>query len=321
MRSIMLITEFPNIEWLRAKAKSNFADQKGLNDQQLTQKGWPNVVLNTTSHGTERRDIKGTFSLFSNLSGKSTVSTNKRDLSIGTHTYAATNFGEYYDLVIPEGKEQTTTFNIHFGECLYKGVLQSLKGSHTESLDNPTTAKAANSVHFKTTLRDPAFDQQVENLRNYYGQNPSRSFNDQAEEVLLSQLLEFVLTKEHNDLKGKETIRSQKASTRNELLRRLWLSTDFIHENYDYPLSLETLSEVSMLSKFHYLRTFKEAFGITPQQYWRNVRMMRAQDLLLTSDLTIRQVALNVGFVEPNSFIRSFHDSFQVSPQKFRQKN
>ena len=62
-------------------------------------------------------------------------------------------------------------------------------------------------------------------------------------------------------------ITSAKLSTRQELFRRLSKAKIHIHTHLHTPLDLDTLSQVACLSKFHFIRLFKEAFGLTPRQY------------------------------------------------------
>ena len=103
----MILREFPDIDWLKKQAQTNFADRKGVRGVELPEKGWPSVVMNARSSGTERKDIAGPFSIFLNLSGKSTIRTEGKHFHVHTDTYCITNKGRHYDLIIPD-KSNTT---------------------------------------------------------------------------------------------------------------------------------------------------------------------------------------------------------------------
>jgi len=63
--------------------------------------------------------------------------------------------------------------------------------------------------------------------------------------------------------KIQQQLPSLKSSTRKEIMRRLMVATDYIYTFYDRKLSLEELAQACCLSKFHFLRLFKIAFGKT----------------------------------------------------------
>jgi YesN/AraC family two-component response regulator len=66
------------------------------------------------------------------------------------------------------------------------------------------------------------------------------------------------------------------------------------------------------------LRVFRERFGRTPIVYLREARLQRAQELLLTTDLSIAQVAAEVGFRYVSYFDRAFQQEFGMTPAGFR---
>ncbi|UZJ78541.1 helix-turn-helix domain-containing protein [Fictibacillus sp. KU28468] len=92
----------------------------------------------------------------------------------------------------------------------------------------------------------------------------------------------------------------------------------FIHEHYASELSLEELAKASRLSKYHFIRTFKEAAGCTPGQYVTKVRLERAIDLLRTTALDITTIGFAVGFGSLTTFERSFKKRYGCSVSHYR---
>ncbi len=314
----MHLTQFPNINWLRAQANSNFSNGQGIDRISLRHKGWPNVILNTATGPAERTGIKGPFSLFLNHHGSSILRAGGSSLSIHEDVFGITNFEQYYDLIIPKGMK-TTTFNIHFGEQLYFETLHSATTKPVCQLDNfgHQNYKGLN-LHVRTHFRDTAFDRIILQLKELYLPGRDADVQDENENQLLSLLLLHILKLNERDLAGLQSIQSLKASTREELMRRLILSVDYIHDHYRDEVSLDSLSKVSCLSKFHFLRTFKEALGCTPGQYWRSLKLKKAESLLRQTAMTVSDIALEVGFKEVNAFIKFFRQKRKMSPTSFR---
>ncbi len=91
-----------------------------------------------------------------------------------------------------------------------------------------------------------------------------------------------------------------------------------IHENPADDLSLDTLAEMGMMSRFHWHRVFQALTGETCAQAVRRIRMYRAATWLIGSDMPVAQIAASVGYPNIQSFTRSFNDRFGMPPATFR---
>ncbi len=111
---------------------------------------------------------------------------------------------------------------------------------------------------------------------------------------------------------------SAKLSTKKELYRRLLQAQEYIHENLHTNLDLDTLSQVACLSKFHFIRLFKEVFEQTPRQYLIACRLERASKLLLNSSKSFHEICLDVGLKDSSSFGRLFKKNFGATPHIYR---
>ncbi|WP_295798179.1 AraC family transcriptional regulator [Mucilaginibacter sp.] len=108
-------------------------------------------------------------------------------------------------------------------------------------------------------------------------------------------------------------------STRVEILRRLNRAKEYLYTNYNRNIGLDELAEYSCLSVNHLLRTFKQAFNLTPHQFLIQLRLQRAQVLLRNTNYPVGEVVNLIGFECPSSFIRLFREHFQTTPLKYRQ--
>jgi AraC-like DNA-binding protein len=74
----------------------------------------------------------------------------------------------------------------------------------------------------------------------------------------------------------------------------------------DLKISLKELAKQANLSPFHFHRKFKQAVGISPAEYARNKKIKKAQELLLSTDLTLSEIAENLEFPDPFTFSKNF---------------
>ncbi len=145
----------------------------------------------------------------------------------------------------------------------------------------------------------------------FYKQESTFSPNDWAT-LLIQQQWEV-----HQQL---ERITSAKLSTRQDLYRRLCQSRRYMLEHLHLGLDLDTLAQVACLSKYHFIRLFKEVYGQTPRQYLISRRLERASTLLLSSNLSFHDICQEVGLKDSSSFGRLFKRSFGATPQLYRQQ-
>ena len=161
----MLLTEFPDLKWLQKQSRSNFEDGNAVNGKKLTKAGWPTVFLNTTSFGTERKDIVAPFSVFMNLKGSSPVQVENRVVTLDEDTFCLVNPGQTYDLLISENSNATETFNIHFGENFYQDALANCIHSSKELLNGISNNSSLGEFPIRSFWKDPNFGRMIAFLK------------------------------------------------------------------------------------------------------------------------------------------------------------
>ena len=82
--------------------------------------------------------------------------------------------------------------------------------------------------------------------------------------------------------------------------------------------SLEMLAETAGMSRSAFAQRFREAFGRSPMDFLRELRLQRAAHLLRTSRRPVKSIAEQVGFDSRSHFSRSFGDYFGIAPAEFR---
>ncbi len=101
----------------------------------------------------------------------------------------------------------------------------------------------------------------------------------------------------------------------------IWNVIQYVNTHYINDLSLETLSSQFDASVSAISLSFKEVMGTTFLHYLHSLRIRRAKGLLLNTDMSILDVALETGFQSFRTFSRVFVKIEGISPREYRLKN
>ena len=94
--------------------------------------------------------------------------------------------------------------------------------------------------------------------------------------------------------------------------------SDVVHTHLYSNLSIEDMAKLAGLSLSTFKRMFKKHYGIAPKQYLVQERINKAKKLLRSSNLSIKEVAYDVGFNDPSYFTRVFKLKEGVSPRDYQ---
>jgi AraC family transcriptional regulator len=95
---------------------------------------------------------------------------------------------------------------------------------------------------------------------------------------------------------------------------------DYIEDHLAEELAIATLAALIPMSQFHFARAFKAALGEPPHRYILNRRIERAKVLLTVPQLTIAEVAYQVGFANQSHFTAQFRKAIGLTPKQFRER-
>lgn len=99
---------------------------------------------------------------------------------------------------------------------------------------------------------------------------------------------------------------------------RLLKAVQFVTSNYGQELAVADLAEQAKLSASQLHREFSRLFGITPNQYIREVRVGVARHLLESTQKSISAIALATGFYDQSHLTRQFKASTGITPTQYR---
>jgi AraC-like DNA-binding protein len=100
--------------------------------------------------------------------------------------------------------------------------------------------------------------------------------------------------------------------------RHLLRARDLADARYMEPLDVGDMAAAAGLSRAHFSREFRRAFGESPHSYLLTRRLERAAALLRSTDHSVMEICLSVGLRSVGSFTTSFTRNYGVSPTAYR---
>ena len=91
----------------------------------------------------------------------------------------------------------------------------------------------------------------------------------------------------------------------------------YINEHLDSDLSVDTLSEMAHMSKYHFMRCFKSSTGETVHSYVRQRRLLHASQLI-RQGVSASDAAVSSGFDDYSVFYKAFKENFGFSPREIK---
>ena len=115
------------------------------------------------------------------------------------------------------------------------------------------------------------------------------------------------------------SLRPPRASPR-ELSRVAEAARAIEQQSDDDTLDLAALAAIARLSKFHFLRVFRTAVGMTPHQHLTTIRLRRAAARLAATPESVTAIAFDSGFADLSTFNAAFRAAFGETPSAFRRR-
>ncbi len=100
--------------------------------------------------------------------------------------------------------------------------------------------------------------------------------------------------------------------------RHLLRAKDLADARYFERLDVDDMARAAGLSRAHFSREFRRAFGEPPHSYLLTRRLERAADLLRTTDRSVADICFSIGLQSVGSFTTSFKRAFGQTPTAYR---
>ena len=231
--------------------------------------------------------------------------------------YLVLNDQQPYEIHI-DSPTRVESFIVYFPRGWAEEVRDSLASRPESLLDDPDR-ESHHPVHFfeRFTAHDEFVSPLLTTLRRAHQSGPLSGL---WVEQQLRHLLAGMLQAREAALRKSDALSARRASTREELWRRLNRGRDFIHARFDSALTLSQIAAAASLSPFHFLREYQAAFQMTPHDYLCACRVERAKFLLERTELPVTEICFDVGFESLGSFSSWFSRRTGMSPRAWRRQ-
>jgi transcriptional regulator GlxA family with amidase domain len=93
---------------------------------------------------------------------------------------------------------------------------------------------------------------------------------------------------------------------------------EYVEAHLEKNISLLMLASTAGLSMSHFARAFKQSQGVPPHEYLVRCRVRRVQELLVTTDLPLAEIARASGFSDQSHCTRRFREQVGITPSNYR---
>ncbi|MGH7598636.1 MAG: helix-turn-helix domain-containing protein [bacterium] len=288
-------------------------------DNQMPAEASGNASFILHEKGYRRYDAEGTglLSIKSFYNGQAFYEVGRGRFAVDDHSYLILNQGQPYSITIDSARPMES-FCIFFAGGFAEEVHRSHSANTARLVDAPETS-AVPSISFfeKIYSHDDILSPALRHLRTSLAQRKDEPGWLQEQ---LHKIMQRLLRVHQQIYKEIEVLHAVRASTREELYRRLHRARDYAHAMFDQPITLDEMAQIACLSPNHFLRTFRQIFRQSPHQYLTALRLERAKKLLAGTALSVTEVCYAVGFASLGSFSWLFRRRFGISPEAYRQR-
>lgn len=95
----------------------------------------------------------------------------------------------------------------------------------------------------------------------------------------------------------------------------------YIDSHYNKDISLDDVSREVEISPYYFSKIFKEETGRNFVEYVTEIRMNRAKELLLHTDMSMKEICSEIGYADPNYFSRTFKKNTGVTPTEYKERS
>lgn len=198
--------------------------------------------------------------------------------------------------------------------CLNEEFINSMANSY-EDVDLFSCFKNGHSVLRLGDEYLKVVQEQIHKMYSLYTESTYKvnRLDEFYMKVMTSELL-VLLNKLSNSIKN-ELIEDT-----NSLPPKIVDIVTYINNNYMSDITLDFISSQFNISKYYFVRVFKESIGLNFIDYLNIIRLREAQKLLLNTDFNISRVSTEVGYSDSNYFCRVFKLYCKCSPTQYKKQ-
>lgn len=202
---------------------------------------------------------------------------------------------------------------------------------------NQTTTYIANDINPWSYIWIEFDGLKVKNTLEISGFSKSNPiYNTHSVELLEKMLLEMEYIVENKNLTVLNAIGHlylfldflEQSNNRARLSKKNNMKDFYIHEalsyiesNFQKNITVEEIAQVCNINRVYFGKIFKESLGKSPQEFILEYRMTKATELLKSTQLSIKDIGMAIGYENQFHFSRAFKKLYNISPNQWRKKH
>ena len=95
-------------------------------------------------------------------------------------------------------------------------------------------------------------------------------------------------------------------------------AVSYIESNYQRDVTVEEIAGALKLNRSYFGKIFRQSTGKSPQRFLMNYRMIKAAEMLASTEKPVNEIGASVGYENPMHFSRAFKNIYGVSPREWR---
>lgn len=242
-----------------------------------------------------------------------------RKIQVDNHSYVITNPGAELDAYV-KSEQDVIGVCVGFTKDFLTGLATVVGQRLDLSLDNPfiNTYSELDFFTKKNRIQEDSFGRTLNSIKQHVIHG---SIADVYEEEQFYVTFGEQLVKNELDIHSKiSNLPHSKLSTREEIYRRIDIMDQYIHDNYTEEITLEQLSRIAFLSKYHAVRCYQKVEGISPYKKILALRIQKAS-VLLSQGYSVTAVSDMCGFADYRAFSKSFKKHQGVIPSQYARRS
>jgi len=249
--------------------------------------------------------LSGSFNL--HLNGKKSI----------LHTEDFVMVDEHSLLSLTVKGSETQPVLLYFQEGTANQIATSLYFNADQLIAQPLIS---NSLDFSLLERQHKMDSDFSTRLRLLADLPDScsSFFALKSDAIVRSILEDILMANKSAREEALRLNVKKKSTRVEIYKRLYIAKEWMEANYHQPITLNDIADEALLNSQHFLRLFSQLFKKTPHQFLIDLRLERAGNLLATTNASVSDICLSVGWESLASFSKLFKQKQGLTPTAFR---
>ncbi|MEM1000867.1 MAG: AraC family transcriptional regulator [Bacteroidota bacterium] len=277
-----------------------------------------NVVLHSRVTAFDRREADSGLSLKLALTGTENYTIGHLTHRIRPGYFLLVNEHQQFHCQV-RAREAVEGICIYLDPELVQEIYHSGQLGHDGLLENPRPGSNLSFLEKIYSLGENALGKYLQKTIPFLRTQRMQKLNGLS--TFLTELAEHLVLsqREIDQLLG--NLEMERPATRQEVYRRVSIARNYIEAHFLEDIALDDLAELSCLSKYHFLRCFKQVYGRSPYQYVLARRIEKGQELLTTTDHNLTEIAYQTGFTDRRAFNKAFRKTTGTSPREYREMN